>query len=247
MEKPSNQINILEDKINLLANLLVEWKSYETVLNLSYNELKEMHQIGKDKKKKSEDRPHPHETLRTKGESTPHDISFANSKPNSANLTDPDLNSGNETEAEEQGQGDLESLFGTEEAEKFEIEFEEMRKRTANLFGEKDTFREENAVDIEVSPSFINEIIPEISINPHRFESLDSIEDALDTVKLDDGTGENKLITELLNDHLFRLENENLTTKQKNKLNQIRRIVNKISEIRIYNPKLLEKLVQNMN
>lgn len=243
-ERPNNQISILERKMTHLSNLLLEWKSYETILNMSYRELKEVSQLSKDDAKTTATSQHNHkpEVLRTKSDSMPHDISVHRPKVSDATY-DPNI----ETEAEEQVQTDLTSIFNTEQAEKFEIEFEELRTRTASLFGENHQRPDERPNNIEVSNSFIDAILPDINVNPRRFDSLQQVEDVLDNVRLDDGTGENKIITEILQEKLDILENEKLTTKQKNRLNQIRRIIKRISEIRIYNPKLLEKLVQNMN
>lgn len=248
-EKPHNQINILERKVNLLSNLLLEWKSYETILNMTHRELKEVAQVGRDADKVNKEsmERHRHESLKTKGDSMPHEVGIPGNNSSLANNKDLNYDSGYETEADETEKTDLTSIFGTEEAEKFELEFEQLRNRSSSLFGDQTADVKVKPSNVDISYKFIDKIMPDVMMNPIRFETLDSLEDALISSNLDDGTGENKLITEILQDQLDRLENENITTRQKNKLNQIRRIISRISEIRIYNPKLLEKMVQNMN
>lgn len=239
---PGNQINILERKINVLSSLLLEWKSYETILNLNYAELKELVQLkdeplstGNNVQEDQEDKIH-----QTKSDSIPHPIHAEKAAQNISSMEN-SFDSGNE-----QGANDITSLFSSEQAEQFEIEFEALRNKTASLFGEH-PINVEKKTKVEVSPEFIDSLIPDISINPGKFESLDEIEDVFEKNEGDANVGEDKLITEILQEKLSKLESEKLSTKQKNKLNQIKRIVQKISEIKIYNPKLLEKLIQSVN
>lgn len=222
--------------------MLLEWQSYEYILNLSYRELKEVVQSKNEPKfQNTKNNQNNNQIIKTKGESLPHSIS---SIPKDNKV---DLYKNSDNTEQEHEKSDIMSLFETEEAQQFEIEFEKLRAQSSGMFEENENNNKQNTSDILVTQDFVDSLIPEMSVNPNRYESLDQIENALEFTTTNESIGETKLIAEILQQKLNSLDSVNLTTKQRNKLNQIRRVVEKISQIKIYNPKLLERLVQSIN
>ena len=239
MEKPDNQIKVLETKISDLSQLLIEWKNYEQIINMSMMEMKQLQDSMYDQLAVEES------TLEDVINSS--EQQGARRQESSDGEFDKHQNSEiiqNENESEDSA---IESLFSSEMFKSLEMEYERLKDKGVDLYGEEESLSKDEQSEVKFSEKFINSVLPEINGIGEAAENLESLEELVtDQLRVED-LSENKIITDLLLIKLNSLENEQLSTRQKNKIRKMKTIVERLANVKIFNPNLLEKLVRIVN
>ena len=243
MELPENQINVLEKKLTDLSKLLIEWKQYEDVINMSIVEMKDdtnYYFEGQEDNFNSFNEDDLSTGMETMN-SNEHDQNDHN------RYTKETIERDSSEEEFESEDSILESLFNAKAFEKLELEYERNKDRETDLYGEE-TDGKSKKRQVLFSEKFIKDVIPELHISVSGpVDNINDLESLVDNAFPLEDFGENKVITELLLLKLMELEEEQLTTKQRNKIRKMKNVVEKISTVKVYNPKLLERLVNVVN
>ena len=236
METPDNQIKVLERKLTDLSQLLVEWKNYEQIINMSILELRQLQN-------------NMFEQMEMDGGNLEDSLNDTESNKQEAPGTEFNKSEDRETIKNENESEDsaTESLFNSNMFKNLELEYESVKDKGVDLYGAKDAADRKEQAEVKFSEGFIDSVLPELKSTSKQIENLESLEELINQNLQTEDISENKVITDLLLLKLNTLENEQLTTRQKNKLRKMKIIIERLANVKIFNPNLLEKLVRIVN